>query len=238
MKKLLIVKTGSTYESIKQMFGDFEDMLINALEIQQQSVDVFDAKDEFLVFPRPDKYAGIVILGSHDMLTFNEDWMLDLKEWILTITDTETPTLGICFGHQAMAEALGGEVDYREWGPEVGYVKVKLASDAYSDILFSSIYDKAGVYQYHSQTVKVLPKDCILLGSNNIEFYQILKYNNHMWSCQFHPEFTHEIVAEYIKHNAIQLTSEGLDPYKLLNRLQPDESGKKLLKRFLEVCKL
>lgn len=238
MKKLLIVKTGTTYDNIIKRFGDFEDMLITAMEIKQQSVDVFNAKDETLTFPRPDNYAGIIIAGSHDSLTRNENWMVNLKAWILTINGTHTPTLGVNFGHHAMAEAFGGMVASREWGPEVGYATVKLTVEAYDDALFSSIYDKAGIFQFHHQTVIILPKDAVLLGSNNIEYYQILRYNDNMWSCQFLPEFTPEIMTEYIKHNAISLTEDGLDPYALLTRLQPSDSGTKLLNRFLELCKL
>lgn len=238
MEKILIVKTGSTFASVQQKFGDYEDMLIKASGIEQSLVDIFDAKDESLTFPTPDSYSGIIITGSHDMITFNDDWMQDLKEWILTITDTNTPTLGICFGHQAMAEALGGKVDYRDWGPEVGYVKVKFESEAYNDKLFSCMYDKASVYQYHAQSVIDIPNNAVLLASNNIDFNQVLRYNNHMWSCQFHPEFTDEILNEYININALHLTSEGLDPYELITRLQPDEAGVKLLKRFLEICSL
>ncbi len=238
MKKLLIVKTGSTYDSIKKNHGDFEDMIIAASGITKEKVDVFDARDETLIFPLPDKYAGIIITGSHDMLTYNDDWMQDLKEWILTITDTNTPTLGVCFGHHAMAEAFGGVVDYRDWGPEVGYVKVKCENDAYNDELFSILYDKCSVYQYHSQSVKELPENVTLLATNNIDFNQVIRYNSHMWSCQFHPEFNDEIVAEYINQNALHLTTEGLDPYELITRLAPDENGKKLLNQFKKICGL
>jgi len=238
MKKLLIVKTGSTFDLVKQKYGDFEDMLLKASGIEQGLVEVFDAKDETLTFPTPDKYAGIIITGSHDMMTFADDWMLDLKEWIMTIPGTGTPTLGICFGHQAMAEAFGGKVDYRDWGPEVGYVKVKFESETYNDQLFNFMHDKAWVYQYHSQSVVELHKQGVLLGSNNIDFYQVIKYNDYMWSCQFHPEFTDDVLKEYINLNALHLTSEGLDPYELLTRLQPDETGNKLLKRFVNICGL
>ncbi|WP_462280525.1 glutamine amidotransferase [Salinivirga cyanobacteriivorans] len=238
MKKLLIVKTGSTYDSIKKNHGDFEDMIIAASGITKEKFDVFDARDESLTFPLPDKYAGIIITGSHDMLTYNDDWMQDLKDWINTITDTDTPTLGICFGHQAMAEAFGGVVDYRDWGPEVGYVKVKFDAEAYNDELFSLLYDKCSVYQYHSQSVIELPRGATLLATNSIDPVQAIRYNSHMWSCQFHPEFNHEIVAHYINQNALHLTTEGLDPYELLMRLEPDQTGEKLLKQFIKICGL
>lgn len=238
MEKLLIVKTGSTYDFIKKNHGDFEDMIISSSGITKQKVEVFDARDESLAFPLPNQYAGIIITGSHDMLTFNDDWMQDLKEWILTITDTNTPTLGICFGHQAMAEAFGGMVDYRDWGPEVGYVKLKFEPEAAEDPIFKVINDKCSVYQYHSQSVIKLPENVNLLGTNNIDYHQIIRYNSHMWSCQFHPEFNDEILAGYIQHNALHLTTEGLDPYELLTRLAPEECGKKLLNRFLEFCGL
>jgi GMP synthase (glutamine-hydrolysing) len=238
MKKLLIVKTGSTFDSVRQKFGDFEDMVLAATGMEQSSVDVFDAKDESLTFPTPDSYSGIIITGSHDMLTFNDDWMQDLKEWILTIPNSGTPTLGICFGHQSMAEAFGGKVDYRDWGPEVGYVKIKFDSEAHKDNLFSFMFDKASVYQYHAQSVVDLPEGAVLLGSNNIDYNQVIRYNDHMWSCQFHPEFTDQVLNEYVNINALHLTSEGLDPYELITRLQPDDSGAKLLKKFLEICRL
>jgi GMP synthase (glutamine-hydrolysing) len=238
MKKLLIVKTGSAIDLVRQKYGDFEDLIINGAGIEQDLVEVFDAKDETLTFPLPDQYAGIIITGSHDMMTFADDWMLDLKEWITTIPGTGIPTLGICFGHQAMAEAFGGKVDYRDWGPEVGYVKVKFEAETQKDKLFGFMHDKAMVYQYHSQSVVGFPEKAFLLGSNNIDFYQVMRYNDYMWSCQFHPEFTEDVLKEYIQHNALHLTSEGLDPYELLTRLQPDETGSLLLKRFINICGL
>lgn len=238
MKKILIVKTGSTYKTVKEKYGDFEDMILQKAELNKSAVDIFDAKDESLAFPTPDQYAGIIITGSHDMLTFKDDWMEDLKEWILTIPDAGTPTLGICFGHHAMAEAFGGEVDYRNWGPEVGYVKVKFDPDAYNDPVFNVLFDKAFVYQYHAQSVIELPQNVQLLGTNNIDFNQAIRYNDHMWSCQFHPEFDENIVKTYININAVHLTSEGLDPYELLTRLESADSGKKLLTNFKEFCGL
>jgi GMP synthase (glutamine-hydrolysing) len=238
MKKLLIVKTGSTYDAVKKQHGDFEDMLIAAMGIDRQYVEVFDAKDESLSFPVPDDYGGIIITGSHDMVTFEDDWMLDLEEWITGIADTGVPALGIGFGHQAMVKAFGGKVDYRDWGPEIGYVKIRLEVEAYRDPLFSVLYDRFHAYQFHNQSVVVLPKSVQSLGANNIDYYQVLCYNKHMWSCQFHPEFTADVLKKYIGINAVLLTASDIDPYVLLTILEEDNNGQKLLKRFVEICDL
>ncbi len=238
MKKILVVKTGSTYDVIRKKHGDFDSMIISATGLEQNAFEVFDAKDESLTFPTPDQFAGIIITGSHDMLTFQDDWMIDLKEWILTIQDTETPTLGICFGHHVMAEAFGGVVDYRDWSPEVGYVKIKFNLETYDDPVFTVLYDKAYVYQYHAQSVKELPEGVQLLGTNSIDAYQAVRYNSHMWSCQFHPEFDPDILRGYIEMNALHLSSEGLDPYELLTRLETSDDGRKLLASFIKFCGL
>ena len=235
MSKILIIKTGSTYSTILKQYGDFEDMIIKSSEVSKSEFEIFDAKDESLTFPNPNDYKGIIISGSHDMVTFNDDWMEDLQEWIKTIDGNVTPTLGICFGHQIIATAFGGTVDYRQWGPEVGFVKIKKTDEGKKDPLLEGLTYVFKAYQYHSQSIDVLPKNAILLAKNNIDFYQAIRYDKYIYSVQFHPEYVQGVVKSYIETHALDLTSYGLDPYALLDMVSESEPDATVIKNFIKI---
>ena len=110
MAKLMIIKTGATLPSLKARRGDFEDWIVAGMEIGPGQVDVLDiAAGEPL--PKPASAAGIVITGSHDMVTDHRDWSERAAGWLSEAVSSGVPTLGICYGHQLLAYALGGKVD-------------------------------------------------------------------------------------------------------------------------------
>src|SRR5258708_13823868 len=73
-------------------------------------------------FPDCESVAAIIISGSISSVTERAPWMLRAEAYIRDVVRAETPLLGICFGHQLMAQALGGEVKKNPRGREIGTV--------------------------------------------------------------------------------------------------------------------
>ena len=119
MKKLQIIKTGDTFPEIKAVDGDFEDMFASSLEGIDVNITVYDARGQ-QPLPKPSDYAGVIITGSHSMVTDCEPWSERLLPFIRKVHETKLPTLGVCYGHQLIAKALGGVIDLHPDGPQAG----------------------------------------------------------------------------------------------------------------------
>ena len=108
MKQFLIIKTGSTFEGITRTRGDFEDWTAETMGLEGDewlSINVQIGE----TLPDPDDVIGCVITGSHDMITNDTDWILATTRWVREAVKADLPMIGICFGHQLMANALGGK---------------------------------------------------------------------------------------------------------------------------------
>src|SRR5207237_2613348 len=83
--------------------------------------------------------SGIVVTGSHAMVTEDVPWLGDLSRWLQQAVRHQVPTLGICFGHQVLAQCLGGMVTERNTGAQIGSVPITVTREGREDPLFGSI---------------------------------------------------------------------------------------------------
>ena len=120
--------------------------------------------------------------------------------------------LGVCYGHQLMAHALGGMVDYHPLGREVGCHQVVLAAAAKNDDFFADMPEQFGAYLTHEQSVLVPPPGATVLARSDHDAHQILRYGPKALSMQFHPEFTAQLMAACIQRRAELLAAEGNPP--------------------------
>jgi GMP synthase (glutamine-hydrolysing) len=234
LKKLVIIKTGSTFESISKTYGDFEDLFINKLGKERKEILIVDAVTT-QKFPRVEEISGIIITGSHSMITDNEEWMQDTSNWLKQFFDEPVPILGVCFGHQLLAKTFGGEVGYHPGGKELGVVEIKLTAEGKKDKLLSSLSETFFSYAAHSQTVLSLPPGAVLLAQNGFEKHHAFCLNNHIWGVQFHPEFTAGVVKMYIHEFEKELLKEGVNTKKLYDSINELSSGQVFLSRFCEL---
>lgn len=234
MKKIVILKTGETLDTVKKEFGDFDNHIIERANLKNEDIEIINCKNEDINIDI-DKIKGIIITGSHSMVTDYEPWSVNTANWIKKLIDTDIPMLGICYGHQLLADALGGKVDYNPNGLELGTATIELTDDGLKDKLLGIVSKKFKGHVAHSQTVVKLPKDAKLLAFNKFSSVQAFSYKDHIWGLQFHPEFCSSIVEKYIDDTKKDTKESNQDFDKMYNSLEDNNYGKTILNRFIEI---
>ncbi len=234
MKPILIIKTGSTFAEIKTDRGDFEDWIIDGMGLDRRNFSIIDvSQGESL--PDQFEYSGIIIPGSHAMVTDQLDWSERIAAWIPHAIEQRIPILGICYGHQLIAHALGGTVDYNPNGLEFGTAIIRLTPAKKHDPLFSILPEAVAFQVSHSQSVISLPHGTELLAFNDMEPHHAFRYSNHVWGIQFHPEFDADITRRYIRLLSGKLEAKGLNPAELSRSSYETPFGSAFLKQFAKI---
>ncbi|MCE5233730.1 MAG: glutamine amidotransferase [Mizugakiibacter sp.] len=228
MKPLLIVQTGSAPDSIRARLGDFPHWFRLALGVHPQRLRVVRVdRDEAL--PPPRMCAGAVITGSAAMVTERAPWSERTAGWIRDAMDAALPLVGVCYGHQLMAHALGGRVDWLPGGREIGTQRVELLAAAKTDPLSRALPPAFRAHTTHEQSVLEPPAGARVLARSERDPHQILRYGERAFSTQFHPEFSTAAMAAYIRRRAAKLREEGLDVPRLLHEVGPTPHARRLL---------
>lgn len=235
MKPLLIIKSGSTYPDISRHYGDFEDWIGECLDLPLSEMITVDARSTEL-FPEPKAISGIIITGSHEMATDRNPWMTRLSEWLKELRANSVPTLGICFGHQLLAQTFGGQVDYNVRGSESGTFEVCITEEGIGDPLINDLPDRFFVQQSHDQEVRILPSGAVLLLKNDHTQNQAFFLSPSIWGVQFHPEFSQEIMRAIIEMESSELRTKGRNPEELPPYIAGTPFSRQIFQNFLQYC--
>jgi GMP synthase (glutamine-hydrolysing) len=233
VKKLLIIKAGTTCSSALHAFGDFEDWIKQGISQCRLPVIVVDAVAG-APLPKPEACFGVLITGSHAMVTENLPWSRAIETWIPDLVESGIPLLGICYGHQLLARALGGRVGYNPLGREVGTVQVLLKPAAGEDPLFRKINPVFQAHTIHEQSVLELPPGAVCLAGNAHERNHAFRIGECAWGVQFHPEYTLQIMREYIRKEVCCVA----DCNELLRAVSETPESGKILQDFARIAEL
>lgn len=176
-------------------------------------------------------YDAIVITGSKTSVYWDETWIDPLIEFIATAVDDGLPALGVCYGHQALAEALGGRVAGMD-DFELGYNEIEVVAD---DRLFAGIDNRFTVFTSHGDTVVDLPPGSELLARNDHGVHAFRK--GHAWGVQFHPEYDMETARVIAEDKREQVGDSGVDA--VLDSITPENyesacAAKQLFENFTQ----
>lgn len=177
-------------------------------------------------------FDGIVISGSAASVYDDEEWITQLSNSILEWDQQKLPILGVCFGHQLIAQIFGGKVEKNKRGWEVGSCDLDLTEAGKSDLLFHSIPPRFKVMQSHQDIVTQLPPGAECLASSAICEFQSFKIGNRIRTVQFHPEYTVDQMKFIMAPRREILEASGINFKNALVELAPTLKSRTILANF------
>ncbi|HTT07801.1 MAG TPA: type 1 glutamine amidotransferase [Gammaproteobacteria bacterium] len=162
--------------------------------------------DEGDPIPPLEGYDALWVMGG-PMDVWEEDlhpWLKPEKRAIReAVLEHRMPYLGICLGHQLLADALGGKVGKMPQ-PEVGVMKIKYADAAAADPLFAGMASPATCLQWHGAAVLQPPAGAVVLAHSPLCAVQAMRVNDHAYGVQYHLEITARTVSEWSSISAYE----------------------------------
>lgn len=231
MRKVAVLVTGEPIPRVRAERGSYADMIRAAAGApdggEWTTVDLRDGT----ALPDPAALGGVIVTGSSSSVTERAPWILRGEEYLRALVLARVPTFGICFGHQMLAQALGGQVTRNPRGREIGTVDFDVIL---SDPLVDGLPAPHHANATHVDTVIRLPESARVLAKTILEPHAAVRFGEAAWGVQFHPEMDAAVIRAYLEERREILAREGLDPDALLARVDEGRAAMLMLRRFAE----
>jgi len=207
-----ILQTGHAPDETRTTMGDYDQMFRELLDGNGFTFDTYAVLDG--TFPDgPDAAEGWIITGSKHGVYEDHAWIPPLEELIRAIHAKGLPLVGICFGHQIIAQALGGKVEKFAGGWAVGRTDYDFGDE------------KLALNAWHQDQVVDLPEGAQVIASNDFCANAALIIGDSTMTIQPHPEFESSFVEALINHRG-----KGVVPQPILDAAaekltQPIDNG-------------
>ena len=230
-KPFLILETGQPVPTLRR-HGRFPHWIRVAAGLPADAAVVVNVEAGERL-PGCEGFAGVLITGSGAMVTERRDWSERSAQWLRDAAHAGVPLFGICYGHQLLAHALGGEVDYNPSGREMGTVAIELHADAAHDPLFGGLPSQFPAQATHLQSVLRTPEGATVLARSAQDGCHAFRWGQAAWGVQFHPEFSLTHMRGYVQAKHDALAREGRCARRLSRSLSATPHARHVLRRFV-----
>ncbi|AXX97129.1 type 1 glutamine amidotransferase [Profundibacter amoris] len=184
--KIGLLICGHALAQVAEKHGDYAEWFKRLLGDYGFTFDTYYVVD--MEFPKDVHDAdGWLLSGSPHGAYEDHPFIPPLEDFVRKAYAEHIPMVGICFGHQLIAQALGGKVEKFDKGWAVGRHEYKF--EGHGDIALNA---------WHQDQVMQVPKDAKVIASSDFCKYAGLVYGDRAYTIQPHPEFSNPVISEYI----------------------------------------
>jgi GMP synthase-like glutamine amidotransferase len=188
--KVALLQSDNVMEKLQPEFGSYSGMV-------RSMFDGVDVELEFEIFDcqqgqYPDdiqRYDFYVTTGSKASAFDDEDWIRELVTFVKRLDENQKKLIGICFGHQIIALARGGEVERSNKGWGVGIANNRIVTQPE---WMSGTSVKLDMLVSHRDQISDLPSDTQIIAQSDFCPYFVVQWGDHFLSIQGHPEWKPE----------------------------------------------
>lgn len=198
--KIGVLQCGLVHEALVPDFGEYDQVFGNWLSAHDPSLSFQGWVVEHGEFPdSPADMDGYILSGSKHGVYEDHDWLPPLKDFIRACAAARVPMIGVCFGHQVIAEALGGKAEKSDKGWGLGRGEYETVSPP---AWMAGTPDQIAVHAVHQDQVVVAPADATTVARSAFCEHAALVYgdveNPYAISIQPHPEFTDKFLSDLV----------------------------------------
>ncbi len=232
MRPLVVLRSGDVPPSIAERRGEYLGWFSKGVgDAWSHGWAEHDVRAEG-AFPDPRAVSGFVLSGSSSSVTERAPWMLRFEAYLRECVTLDVPMLGVCFGHQILAQALGGLVEKNPHGREIGTRSVTVAGGT-KDPIFQGLGEVFRVNTTHVDSVTKLPEGARVLARTSLEPHAAFAMPGRVRCVQFHPEIDGDAMRSWVELRRPLIEAEQLDADAILAESGDTPAGDAVLRNFV-----